>query len=660
MIDNGTIDRIFAAANIVDIVGDFVSLRKKGVNFQACCPFHNEETPSFVVSPSKGLFKCFGCGKGGNAVTFVMEHEAMGYVDALKYVAKKYGIEIVERELSPDDIKKNDDRESMMIVSTYASDYFTKYLHNSEEGKNIGLSYFQERGFSPSTIEKFRLGFCPTAGNQFTNDAIAAGYKEQFLTATGLTGKRESDGRLYDRFHGRITFPIHTMSGRVTAFGGRTLRTDKKVAKYVNSPESDIYHKSNILYGLFFAKKAITQDNYCILVEGYTDVISMHQSGVENVVSSSGTSLTVEQVRLISRFTKNITVIYDGDNAGIKASLRGIDIILREGLNVRVILLPDGDDPDSFAKKHSATELKDYIREHEEDFISFKTRVLLKGCGDDPIKRAELITDIVNSMAEVPDNIMRSVYIKESAKILDISEHILLEEVARKRISHVSDSQTKDFIKNQRTIELKRTPQSLEKIALTINAFGSSIDEIEKEIIKYLLKYGNLFFDYKEGKDFVKLNVAEIIIGDIESNGIMLQNTQYREIYRTYLNLHKQGAEQGDKEAIPMYNFINHQSPEVCNAVVDILTSEDNYKMSNIWKKHDVFDAKEEDLLAEVVPKTIILYKSKAIEVIIAELQRNLAKPDLSEEQQTEILFKITALNRERLSIANRLKRLML
>ena len=660
MIDNGTIDRIFTAANIVDIVGDFVSLRKKGVNFQACCPFHDEKTPSFVVSPSKGLFKCFGCGKGGNSVTFVMEHEAMGYVDALKYVAKKYGIEIVEKELSPDDIKKNDDRESMMIVSTYASDYFTKYLHNSDEGKNIGLSYFQERGFTPATIEKFRLGFCPTTGNQFTNDAIAAGYKEQFLTATGLTGKVESDGRLYDRFHGRITFPIHTMSGRVTAFGGRTLRTDKKIAKYVNSPESEIYHKSNILYGLFFAKKAITQDNYCILVEGYTDVISMHQAGVENVVSSSGTSLTVEQVKLISRFTKNITVIYDGDNAGIKASLRGIDLILREGLNVRVILLPDGDDPDSFAKKHSANELKDYIRENEEDFISFKTRVLLKGTGDDPIKRAELITDIVNSMAEVPDNIMRSVYIKQSAKILDISENILSEEVARKRISHTSDSQTKEFIKNQRVIEQKRAPQSSITISINSSQAGSSISEIEKEIINYLLKYGNLFFDYKEGKEVVKLNVADIIIGDIEGNGITLQNSEYKEIYRTYLELYKVKREGDNIDVIPMHNFINHQSPEVCNAVVDILTSGDNYKMSNIWKKHDVSDEKEEDMLGEVIPKTIILYKSKAIESIISELQRNLIKPDLSDEQQTEILFKITALNRERLSIANRLKRLML
>lgn len=660
MIDNGTIDRIFSAANVVDIVGDFVSLKKKGVNFQACCPFHNEKTPSFVVSPSKGLFKCFGCGKGGNAVTFVMEHEAMGYVDALKYVAKRYGIDIVERELSVEEVKKNDDRESMMIVSTYASDYFTKYLHNSDEGKNIGLSYFQERGFTPSTIEKFRLGFCPVSGNQFTNDAIGAGYKEQFLVSAGLTGKRESDGKLYDRFYGRIIFPIHSISGRVTAFGGRTLRSDKKVAKYVNSPESEIYHKSNILYGLFFAKKAIMQDNYCILVEGYTDVISMHQSGVENVVSSSGTSLTIEQVRLISRFTKNITVIYDGDAAGIKASLRGIDIILREGLNVRVVLMPEGEDPDSFAKRHTANELKDYIREVEEDFISFKTKVLLKGVGDDPIKRAELITDIVKSMAEVPDNIMRALYIKESAKILDISEQILLEEVARKRISHGSDLQTTEFIKNQRRLEQRSTPQSVAVLSTGNQQVGSSIDEIEKEIIKYLLKYGNHFFDYKEGKEIVKLNVADIIIGDIESNGIVLRSSAYRDIYKTYLELHTKKEELKSSEPIPIYNFINHHSPDACNAAVDILTSGDNYKMSNIWKRHDIVDQKEEDVLSEIVPRTIILYKSKAIEAIISDLQRKLTDPDLSDEDQADILFKITALNRERLSIANRLQRLML
>lgn len=357
MIDKETVDRIFASANIVEVISDFVQLKKKGVNYQACCPFHNEKTPSFVVSPSKGLFKCFGCGKGGNAVTFVMEHENMTYPEALKYVAKKYGIEVAERELTPEEERRNDDRESMMVVSSYAAEYFAKTLHETPEGQNIGIAYFRERGFSDATILAFGLGYCPGGGDTFTRQALKEGYKEEFLAATGLTIKRE-DGTYYDRFSTRVIFPIHGISGRVIAFGGRTMRTDKKVAKYLNSPESEIYHKSDVLYGLYQAKRAITQEDCCILVEGYTDVISMHQSGIENVVASSGTSLTEGQIRLISRFTKNVTVIYDGDSAGIKASLRGIDMILREGLNVRVVLLPDGDDPDS---SHASTTPRSFV-----------------------------------------------------------------------------------------------------------------------------------------------------------------------------------------------------------------------------------------------------------------------------------------------------------
>ena len=343
MIDRATIDRIYAAADIVEVVSDFVTLRKKGVNYQACCPFHNEKTPSFIVSPTKGLFKCFGCGKGGNAVTFVMEHEKMSYVEALKYVAKKYGIEVHEKPLTEEEQRHNDDRESMMILNSFAADYFRYALHDTDEGRSVGMSYFRSRGFTDATIEKFQLGYCPRGGDTFTQAALKAGYKEEFLTATGLTIKKENNS-YWDRFSERVIFPIHTMSGRVLAFGGRTLRTDKHVAKYQNSPESEIYSKKMTLYGIFFAKKAIAQLKNAILVEGYTDVISMHQAGVENVVASSGTSLTVEQVKLLRRFTENVTVIYDGDSAGIKASLRGIDMILREGLNVRVVLLPDGED----------------------------------------------------------------------------------------------------------------------------------------------------------------------------------------------------------------------------------------------------------------------------------------------------------------------------
>ena len=680
MIDRGTIDKIYAAANIVEVISDFVTLKKKGVNYQACCPFHNEKTPSFIVSPAKGLFKCFGCGKGGNAVTFVMEHEGMSYVEALKYVGRKYGIEVQERELSPEEIRRNDDRESMMIVSSYAADWFRNTLTNTEEGRNIGLSYFRERGFSDATIEKFRLGYCLSTGDAFTQDALAAGYKEEFLINTGLSGKRESDGKYYDRFFGRVIFPIHSVSGRIVAFGGRTLRTDKKVSKYINSPESEIYHKSNILYGLFFAKKAIGQQDNCILVEGYTDVISMHQSGVENVVASSGTSLTTEQIRLISRFTRNITVIYDGDSAGIHASLRGIDMILREGMNVRVVPLPDGEDPDSFARSHSAEQVREYIKNNEEDFIAFKIRSLLAGSENDPIKRAELISDIVSSISEIPDPIMRSLYTKDAASKLEIDFQLLTSEVARKRISHGSDQQTREFIRTQQ--ELQRNEQHRIENLTELKGItaGSSMDELEKELVKYLIKYGHRNFKYKEGKTFVELNVAGIIISEMEANGLSFRNPKYRALYDTYVTLYDQmiaeeeqqeGGEYWEKavknndkppvtKEIGLQNFINHPDPEVCNAAVDILTDNDHYSVSKMWQKFDIAVESEADKLAEYVPRAVILYKSKAIESIIDSLREQLKDENLPDDQLLEITHRIAALNRERVSIAHKLSSLIL
>ncbi len=666
MIDKGTVDRIYAAANIVEVVGDFIQLRKKGINYQACCPFHNEKTPSFVVSPAKGLFKCFGCGKGGNSVTFVMEHEGMSYAEALKYVARKYGIEVQERELSPEEVRKNDDRESMMIVSSYASDWFRETLTGTDEGRNIGLSYFRERGFSDSTIEKFRLGYCPSAGDTFTQAALAAGYKEEFLFGTGLSGKRESDGRYYDRFFGRVIFPIHSVSGRVVGFGGRTLRTDKKVAKYVNSPESEIYHKSNVLYGLFFAKKAIGQEDNCILVEGYTDVISMHQSGVENVVASSGTSLTTEQIRLIGRFTRNVTVIYDGDTAGINASLRGIDMILREGMNVRVVPMPEGEDPDSFARSHSAAQVRDYIKANEEDFISFKTRTLLSGSENDPIKRAELISDIVASIAEVPDPIMRSLYTKETAAKMEMDFQLLTSEVARKRISHGSDEQTRTFIRNQQEQQRDERRRIENLTGLKGVTAGSSMDELEKELVKYLIKHGHRNFKYKEGKTFIELNVAGIIISDLDANGLTLRNPKYRALYDTYVGLYNGQAAGMDAEEpaaiqeIGLHHFTNHPDPEVCNVAVDILTDSDNYLVSKMWQKFDVAIESEIDKLAENVPRAVILYKSKAIESIIDSLQEQLRDENLPEDELLDITHRIAALNRERMSIARKLSRLIL
>ncbi len=651
MIDKETVDRIFASANIVEVISDFVQLKKKGANYQACCPFHNEKTPSFVVSPSKGLFKCFGCGKGGNAVTFVMEHESMTYPEALRYVAKKYGIEVSERTLTPEEEHRNDNRESMMVVSSYAAEYFTKALHETPEGQNIGLAYFRERGFSDATILSFGLGYCPGGGDTLTRQALKDGYKEDFLISTGLTIKRDN-GTYYDRFSTRVIFPIHSVSGRIIAFGGRTMRTDKKVAKYINSPESEIYHKSDILYGLYQAKQAITHQDCCILVEGYTDVISMHQSGIENVVASSGTSLTEGQIRLIHRFTKNITVIYDGDSAGIKASLRGIDMILKEGLNVRVVLLPDGDDPDSFARKHNSTELSDFILSKEEDFISFKTRLLLDEAQDDPLKKAALISDIVQSISVIPDAITRSVYTHECAKQLEVDEQMLLREIALRRVERSSGGEAKEFVRLQGV--LQNGSSATISLGRQLVAPGSGIEELEHELVKYLVKYGNQSFDYKEGKQTVQLNVASVIIEELKKNNIQLTNLAYRTIYDEYKRLWE------TRGRVETHDLVNHTNPTVATTAVDLLTSDDNYAVSKLWQRHNISIEDEQARLPVAIPRVVILYKSKIIETIIAELQRKLSDDGLSEEELATVTCQISALNQERSLIAKKLSRLIL
>ena len=650
MIDKATVDRIYAAANIVDVISDFVTLKKKGVNYQACCPFHNEKTPSFVVSPSKGVFKCFGCGKGGNAVTFVMEHENMTYPEALKYVAKKYGIEVNEHELLPEEQRRNDDRESMMVVSSYAADYFVRMLHETHEGQNIGIGYFRERGFSDATIKRFGLGYCTEVRDAFTRQALSDGYKEEFLIRTGLTIKRENGG-YYDRFCGRVIFPIHSISGRVIAFGARTMRTDKKTAKYLNSPESEIYHKSDVLYGIYFAKRAITQQDCCILVEGYTDVISMHQAGIENVVASSGTSLTQGQIRMIARFSRNITIIYDGDSAGIKASLRGIDMVLKEGMNVRTVLLPDGEDPDSFARSHNASQVQDYILTHEEDFISFKIRLLMKEADGDPIKRAALISDIVQSISVIPDAITRSVYARECSRQMEVDENILLREIAMKRVGHKAGPEAKEFIRKQEIIQRKQAEEAA-YTPLQLEA-GSSINELEHELIKYLLKYGTQNFEYTEGKKSTELNVAEVIISNLDQNGITMKDPTFRKIYEEYKSMREA------QEPIEINHFINHPDPEVCNAVVDLLTYDENYPVSKLWKRFDIVVESEQDRLPTALPRAVILYKSKVIDDIIAELRLRLNDTSLSEEEQIEITQQISILNQERTSISKKLERLI-
>ena len=655
MIDRETVDRIYAAANIVDIVGEYVTLKRKGVNYVACCPFHNEKTPSFVVSPSKGLYKCFGCGKGGNAVTFVMEQESVSYPEALKMVAKRYGIEVHEEAMTEEELRRNDDRESMFALNSWAADYFANYLHRDSEGINVGLAYFrQKRSLTDATIKKFGLGFCPSKGDRMSKDALAAGYKQEFLLSTGLSLARESDGSLYDRFRDRVIFPVHNISGRIVAFGGRTLRTDKQVAKYQNSPESEIYSKKRELYGLYFAKKAIQQQNFAIMVEGYLDVISMHQAGIENVVASSGTSLTTEQIRLLGRFTKNITVIYDGDAAGIHASLRGIDMILKEGMNVRVVLLPEPEDPDSFARSHSAAEVQEYIRANEQDFLEFKARLLLKDAQGDPIKKAALIGDMVQSIAQIPDPIQRSIYIKECARTMDIDEQILIGEVARKRLTSSGDRETDDFLRRQAAVRQREVDPGVRPEAEytpKVEA-GSSFEALEREIVKYLLKYGHSSFDFKEGNTMVPCNVAEVIFSELSDDQIVFRNPVYAKIMAAY---REQWEQLGTGVEVPAHIFLSNIDPEVCTAAVDILTADDNYVASEIWKRKEVHVESDAEMLAVGVPKAVMLYKSKVIESLIKELNGQLAKA--ADEEQADLIRRLDNYNQVKAAIARKLGR---
>src|SRR5579872_629557 len=489
MITKPTVDRIMEAIDIVEVVGEFVQLKKRGANYVGLSPFSNERTPSFTVSPAKGIFKDFSSGKGGSAVTFLMELEKFTYPEALKWLAKKYGIEVEETVESSENKEEENHRESLMIVSGYAAKFFHESLLETEEGRNIGLSYFKERGFTNETIKKFELGYSPDQWEAFTGKALKEGYQQQFLEETGLSVKRDN-GTLYDRYRGRVMFPIHSFTGRVIAFGGRTLKNDKNVPKYVNSPESEIYHKSNILYGLFFAKKAIRDEDNCYLVEGYADVLSVHQAGIENVVASSGTSLTVEQIRLIGRFTKNVTILYDGDAAGIKASLRGLDMILEEGLNVKVVLFPDRHDPDSYVRLMGTNGFKNHIAQNKKDFILYKTDILLKEAGTDPIRRADVIREIVESIAKIPDSIKASVFIKECSHILQIDERALLTELNKMRLSRAK----KDSQQQQSREAEERNFPVVEEYTLEKETKDDSNQE--KEIIRLLLVYGNRMIDW--------------------------------------------------------------------------------------------------------------------------------------------------------------------
>jgi len=609
MIDHNTISRIFDTADIVEVISEFVTLKKSGANYKGLSPFSNEKTPSFMVSPSKGIFKDFSSGKGGNVVGFLMEHEKLSYPEALRYLAKKYNIEIEEKEKTAEDIQQENERESLLVVTSFAQKYFTDTLHKSAEGKAIGLKYLKERGVREDIIDRFELGYSPEERNALSMEAQKKGYKSEYMVKSGLSIERE--GRYFDRFAGRVIFPIHSLSGTVIGFGGRTLRSDKKTAKYLNSPESEIYHKSRVLYGLFQAKKAIVSSEKCYLVEGYTDVLAFHQAGIENVVSSSGTALTVEQIRLIKRFTPNITIIYDGDEAGIKASFRGIDLILEEGLNLKVILLPDGEDPDSFSKKNSSSELTEFIEKHERDFISFKTSLLLKEAEKDPVKKANLITDIVRTISVIPETISRSVYIKECSTLLKIDEKVLYSEVNKNR--------RKKFDQKFRSRPQTRPEPDFTDIP-TQPPVPSFVEEVyseyeEREIIYFLLKFGEEKLRFP-GEDNAELSVAEYIIREIQNENLEFKNLVYKKVFEDVLNLLEKGQKIEEKF------FVYHEDKTIQELAVDIYTS--RYELSKIWMRKDTHIEVPGENLGSDIPKSILSYKNKIITNAIEEIEKSI------------------------------------
>ncbi|MEN6456668.1 MAG: DNA primase [Prolixibacteraceae bacterium] len=629
MIDQATIDRIMDAAEITEVVSEYVTLKKRGVNLLGLCPFHNEKTPSFTVSPAKGIFKCFGCGKGGNAVNFVMEHESLSYPEALKWLAAKYHIEIQEDEETDEQKLLKDERESMMIVSAFAQKYFTQYLWNEDEGRAIGLSYFRERGIRDDIVRKFELGYCPDGKDLFTRQAQKQGYKIEFLEKTGLSIKR--DDWVRDRFAGRVMFPIHSISGRVIAFGGRVLKADKNTAKYLNSPESDIYHKSRVLYGIFQAKREITIKDKCYLVEGYTDVLSMHQSGIENVVASSGTSLTPDQIRLIKRFTPNVTILYDGDAAGIKASIRGIDLVLEEGLNVKVLLLPNGEDPDSFARSMSSTQLHQYIHEHETDFIRFKTQLLMKETENDPVERARLINDIVRSISVVPDSVTRTVYIQECSRLMDVQEDVLFSEVRKLQFRQSGEIRKPGFTERPRT---GTTPVQQAKPGV------NKCEIEEREIIRILLKYFHHEIFEVEGElpgETESVSVGQFVLEEIENDGLQSDN----ELISRILDLFAQNL--GNDSFKPIQFFINHSDQQISKLAVDMLA--EKYTESKRWKKGGAFVESEEDILDLIVPKIVQEYKMRKVKNMLHELGQLIKQASHSNEPEKVMEFQNQYIN---------------
>ena len=620
MIPKETIDLIFETARIDEVVGDFVQLKKRGVNLLGNCPFHDEKTPSFTVSPAKGIYKCFGCGKGGNAVNFVMDHEHFSYPEALKYLANKYNIFIEETVRTPEQEEAANDRESMFIVSNIANEYFQGQLFDSDEGRAVGLSYFKERGFREDVLKKFLLGYSPEKSDAFSAHALKEGYKLEFLEKTGLTIPKGS--RNYDRFHGRVMFPIRSLSGRVLGFGGRILKSNVKAAKYLNSPESDIYHKSKVLYGMYYAKNSIVKKDRCLLVEGYTDVISMHQAGIENVVASSGTSLTIDQIKLVKRFTNNITLLFDGDAAGLKAALRGVNLILEEGLNVKIVTFPDGEDPDSYAKKVSSEELEDYINSEAKDFIEFKCSLLLEEAKEDPIKRAELIKDVASTIALIPDNVARTVYAQTSSKILGIEEQVVFASIEQSRSGKAKSS--------SKPMEVVfSSPKQVHKLD------GVSSDLEELTLIRLIIIYGtfdlNIEVENEKGESSgVIISTAEYIISELNEDDIQFTNQKYNKIYRELINYFH------ENESIPEEKyFVQHHDPEISQTVSQLLS--DKHQLSD-WTKKDIYVPTETEKLEDLVEEAIIRLKSKVVKLKIEKMLEQMKSNELTNDNRIELM----------------------
>ncbi len=625
---------MFETARVEEVIGDFVQLKKSGSSFKGLSPFSDERSPSFMVSPVKQIWKDFSSGKGGNVVAFLMEHEHFTYPEAIKYLANKYNIEIEETEQTNEQKEQANERESLYLVSEFASSYFQNILHKTNQGKAIGLSYFKERGFTEETIKKFHLGYSLDDWQAFTDEALKKGYKLEYLEKTGLTIVRED--KRFDRFKGRVMFPIRSMSGRVLGFGGRILTNDKKAAKYLNSPESDIYHKSKVLYGIFHAKQSIAKEDNCYLVEGYTDVIQFHQRGIKNVVSSSGTALTPDQIRLINRLTKNITVLFDGDAAGIRASLRGIDLILEQGMNVKICTFPEGEDPDSFAKQNTLEELTLYLEEHAQDFIQYKASMLFEASKNDPIKKAETVRDIVNSISKIPDRIKREIYIQECSKIMQISEDVLYSTLAQSSKKDLQEA-NKQFKEEQKAFDVIKNQQPKPKVDVQY--------ELERKIIQILLLYGNRTEDFEDlilkenDKNELVLEpvvhrakVFEKIFLDLQEDEMEFTNLKFKGLYYKIIDTLNQNPD------FALENFVNDVDADVATEMTTILMEDERYTLSN-WHTKNIFPKEKTDTIAQLVNETILNLRcfliSKKIDELSQETKGNI------EIQYKEILEEV-------------------